>query len=107
MFLGEAEFYRTKGAKDKKKRKQKGQGSVIGEAAKGGVTGATGLAGGAWTLGEGLRVAGEKTPRLTKLAEQRILKRWVPKAAVAGLVGGASIAAIKKALEKRRKQKRK
>lgn len=102
MFLGEAEFYRTAGAKDKKKRKRKGQGNVASEAVKGGIAGATGLAGGTWTLGEGLRAI----PKTRKLGES-INQKFVPYAAIAGLAGGASIAAIKKALKKRREQKRK
>ena len=109
MFLGEANFYRTKGAKDKKKRKEKGGGALstgakIGAAGLGGaVTGA----GGAWTLGQGLQVGEKfkKFPRMTKLGKK--VDSWVPVATVAGLAGGAGIEAIREALKKRREQKRK
>ena len=102
MFLGDAEFYRTKGAKDKKKRKQKG--SKLATTAKigaSGITGATGLAGGTWTLGEGLKVL--KKTRPTGL---KILRKAVPIAAVTGLAGGVGIEAIRQALKKQRESKR-
>lgn len=108
MFLGEAEFYRTPGAKDKKKRKEKG--SRLTTAAKigaGSIAGATAGAGGTWTLGQGLQVGEKfkKFPRMTKLGKR--VDTWVPVATVAGLAGGAGITAIREALKKRREKKRK
>ena len=98
MFLGEAEFYRTKGAKDKKKRKSSPTRNIL---ASGGA-GATGLAGGVWTTGEAMKAI----PGLKKIGT-KISQTGPGYAALSGLVGGASVAAIREALKKRRKTKRK
>lgn len=90
-----SEFYRTKGAKDKKPRKKK----AISEIAKGGLGGAVSTAGGVWTLGEALRAI----PKTKKLSSS-ILEKGVPKAAWAGLAGGAALAAIRRARKKRKQQ---
>ena len=86
------DFARTKGAKDKQPRKKRKAKEIL----RGGYGGATAAAGGMWTLSEGL-----KAFRKTKGLGRKIGK-FVPRSAVAGLLGGATLAALKS--RKKRKQ---